>query len=291
MFGDRIPRKVHVMYERIPELEGPGRLGRHVNHDPRSLSFRVSRPMRAPSSVQHERMVPVFDQGDLGSCTGNASVGALGTAPLFSALPLSHPVLDESFAVKIYGEATSLDPFPGSYPPEDTGSDGLSAAKALKARGLISGYLHATDLPSMQAALQDTPVIVGVNWYSGFDRPDRNGHVSVSGVIRGGHEFEIVGMDVTAQTFTAVNSWGPGWGVNGTFNFSFSDMARLLSENGDCTQLLPLTAPVPTPTPATDEDIAAWWSASRDWANASHVGSNKTAARAALALARAKGLT
>ncbi|MFC4587824.1 hypothetical protein [Sphaerisporangium corydalis] len=28
-----------------------------------------------------ERALPILDQGDLGSCTGNAAAGALGTAP------------------------------------------------------------------------------------------------------------------------------------------------------------------------------------------------------------------
>lgn len=228
-----------------------------------------------------------------GNCTGNASVGALGTAPLYAALPAAHLTLNEDLAVQVYGDATRLDSFDGSYPPDDTGSDGLSAAKALKAHGLIAGYLHATDLTTMQAALQDTPVIVGVNWYAGFDRPDAGGHVKISGAIRGGHEFEVIGMDVVAQTFTAVNSWGPGWGVNGRFTFSFADMTRLLKEDGDCTQLLPLTAPVPTPTPPApgDADVTAWWVATKSWANSSHVGTNKTAARAALTLAKAKGLT
>jgi hypothetical protein len=300
VFGDRLPRTRNregepVTYQRIPEVHGRGRLGRHVNHDPRSLSFRVGRPVGALVSVLHERVTPVFDQGDLGSCTGNAAVGALGTAPLFAALPADHATLDESLAVAVYQDATQLDPFPGAYPPDDTGSDGLSAAKALKARGLISGYLHATDLVSMQAALQATPVIVGVNWYSGFDSPDSSGRVRVSGSVRGGHEFEVIGMDMTTGMFTAVNSWGASWGVNGRFKFSFTDMTRLFSEQGDCTQLLPLTAPVPTPTPPTpapaDRDLTVWWSKSSTWAASPHVGANRAAAKAAADLAKAKGLT
>jgi hypothetical protein len=275
---------------RIPETPVPGKpLGRHVNHDPRSLRFLVGQPARALASVRHERQVPVFDQGNLGSCTGNASVGALGTAPLFAALPATHPVLDESLAVKVYGEATALDDYPGTYPPDDTGSDGLSVAKALKARGLISGYLHATSLTAMQAALQDTPVIVGTNWLSGMDNPDSAGLVRATGQVRGGHEYEVIGMDLATQRFECVNSWGEGWGVQGHFFISFGDMTKLLAQNGDCTQLLPLTVTPPIPTPV-DADVAAWWSASKAWAASRHVGSNATAARAAQTLAKAKGL-
>jgi hypothetical protein len=100
---------------------------------------------------------PILDQGALGSCTGNAAAGALGTDPLYNTLPAGHPPLDEDFAVRVYSAATKIDPWPGDYPPDDTGSDGLSAAKACKALGLIPGYLHATSLDGMQAALQDTP--------------------------------------------------------------------------------------------------------------------------------------
>jgi C1A family cysteine protease len=230
------------------------RLGRNVNHDVRSLRYLVSSPARALQSTEHERVTPVLDQGSLGSCTGNASCGALGTKPIYDALPSGHPALDESLAVNIYSEATKIDPYDGTYPPTDTGSDGLSVAKVCTTMGFISGYLHATSLEAMQNALQDTPVIVGVNWYEGFDNPDSNGVVTVSGKVRGGHEFEVIGIDMEKSLFHAVNSWGTGWGVNGHFYFSFDSMTRLLSEDGDCTQLLPLTVPAPTPTP-TPTDV------------------------------------
>lgn len=235
------------------------RLGRHVNHDPRSLSFQVfAQPARTLKSVKHTRHIPVLDQGDLGSCTGNAAVGLAGTGTVFDALPSGHVVLDEALAVKVYSRATQIDPFSGTYPPTDTGSDGLSAAKAVKELGLIAGYTHATSLSAMQSALQDTAVMIGVNWYSGFDYPDSSGFVKVSGYVRGGHEFVVDEIDMEKQRFGATNSWGTGFGVNGRFYFSFADMTRLFNEDGDCTQLLPLTVPTPTPTPtpvATLEDI------------------------------------
>jgi hypothetical protein len=100
----------------------------------------------------------------------------------------------------------------------------------------------------MQSALQDTPVIVGVVWYEGFDNPDSAGRVRVSGQARGGHEFEVVGIDMDRQEFEGINSWGTGYGNDGHFYFSFADMDRLLHEWGDSTQLLPLTVDAPVPT-------------------------------------------
>jgi hypothetical protein len=276
----------------IPETVVPGRrLGRNVNHDPRSLRFLVQAPVaRTLVSVTHEREVPVFDQGNLGSCTGNAAVGAVGTAPLYETLDKNHPDLDEPLAVNVYSAATVLDDYPGTYPPTDTGSDGLSVAKACKNMGLISGYLHATNVAAMQAALQDTPVIVGVNWYEGFDNPDSNGLVKISGDVRGGHEFEVLGLDLDSKTFLAVNSWGTSYGVNGRFSFSFDTMDQLFSEEGDCTQLLPLTVPSPTPSP-TDPDLAEWWADTKEWAANPHQFHNSTiAAGAATKLATKKGL-
>lgn len=261
-----------IRYKRIPEHVVPGKpLGRHVRHDSRSLSFLV--PRTDPSTWQTmvwTRAIPILDQGNVGSCTGNAATGALGTMPLYTALKDQVDAglaLDEEAAVRLYSAATALDPYQGTYPPEDTGSDGLSVAKAVQSAGLISGYTHATSLDAMISALQTGPVIVGVNWYEGFDNPAAGGLVAISGEVRGGHEFEVTGVDVERQRFLAANSWGPGWGMQGYFTFSWDTMTQLLAEDGDCTQLLPLNVPAPTPTPPpqpanntysfTDDQVAA----------------------------------
>lgn len=292
------PASYTITRRHIPEQRVTGKpLGRHVNHDSRSLAYQVPARWLGATSTWYTRQIPILDQGNVGSCTGNASVGAVGTGPLFAALPQIHPALDEPYALKVYGKATELDGYPGTYPGQDTGSDGLSAAKACQQFGLIAGYLHATTLAAMVTALQTTPVIVGVNWYDSWDSPRANGVVAItSGArVRGGHEFEVVGVDVDAKTFRAANSWGTGYGDQGYFTFSWADMDRLLHEQGDCTQLLPLTAAPPTPkppipTPTTDPDLKAWWAACAPWARARHVRSNAAAAAAARALAKAKGL-
>lgn len=236
----------------------PGKpLGRHVNWDPRSLQFRViPQPARALRTVRHKRVIPILNQGNLGSCTGNAAVGAVGTSPLYEGLSSDHPALDQNLAVQVYSGATQIDPFGGTYLPTDTGSDGLSVAKVCQKKGLISGYLHATSLQGMQTALQDTPVIIGINWYEGFDDSDSSGLVKIAGQPRGGHEVEVIAVDFETQLFEAVNSWGESWGLKGHFFFSFADMDRLLHEYGDSTQLLPLSIPAPQPLVRTPEELA-----------------------------------
>jgi C1A family cysteine protease len=181
----------------------------------------------------HKRVVPIFDQGNIGSCTGNACAGALGTQPNTIG---NH--FDEEVALRLYCEATRLDWHWGHYPPTDTGSSGLAVAKAAKEAGYVRRYNHAFGLDQALRALVLAPVITGVSWYEGFDHPDSDGLVRISGSVRGGHEFCVVGLDVEKKTVRAANSWGTGWGDEGFFEFSWDDWGRLLDERGDVTQLV-----------------------------------------------------
>lgn len=244
----------------IDEHPGIGRLGRHVEHDPRSRAFALSEDLLPGtySSAVHTINIPVLDQGQVGSCTGHAAEALAGTDPLYGAIPLSiaaRPTgdagADHQQAVALYSAATRLDAIQGVYPPTDTGSTGVAVAKAAQKAGLISGYQHAFSLDAALKALSVMPLIVGVNWYEGFDRPDASGFVSISGSVRGGHEFLLYGLDGPGQRVLARNSWGTGFGLQGCFSFSFDDFGRLLGEQGDATAFVPLTAPAPVPTPPT----------------------------------------
>lgn len=238
-----------------------GRLGRHVRHDPRSLHYQVApRSLADLKSVRHRRYIPVLDQGDLGSCTGNAALGAVGTGALFQALagnagcPSENDAAkDEQQAVSLYSAATALDDYDGEYPPTDTGSDGLSVAKAAQRAGLISGYRHATSLEAALTALAAQPVITGVNWYEGMDSPDVDGLVLVTGQVRGGHEFVLDELDVDNRLVWFTNSWTESWGIDGRACIGWDDFGRLLDEQGDVTAFTPVTEPAPQPTPSNDD--------------------------------------
>lgn len=230
------------------------RLGRHVSHDSRSLAYLVkAKDPQELKSIRHEVHIPTLNQGDLGSCTGNAATGCLGSGPFWEeGLTVLNPtdaLVDETYAVNVYSDATKLDPFRGTYPPTDTGSDGLSVAKVLKNRGLISGYVHATTMAAVLTALSQTPVIAGLEWREDMFNPDPDGRIHITGAVAGGHEILVDELDVENQRIWIHNSWGPDWGVHGRAYFTWNDFATLLSRQGDVTQFVPITVPAPTPEP------------------------------------------
>lgn len=181
-------------------------LGRFIVHDERSRAY-PARRLSAISTIIHPRRVPIFNQKQLGSCTGNAEAGCLSTAPFTQEF-------NEVDAIGIYSAATEIDSIRGTYPPTDTGSSGLAVSKVAKDKGWISGYGHAFDVEAAFGALQLGPGIFGLDWYQGFDTPNAAGEVESLGLVRGGHEVEIVGVDVLNDLVWFVNSWGEEWGVD-----------------------------------------------------------------------------
>lgn len=230
------------------------RLGRNIKHDSRSLLYKAPESdLSTLKSVRHQRNIPVLDQGDLGSCTGNAGTGCLGTAAFWETtntiLSPTDANMDEQFAIKLYSDATKADNYQGDYPPDDTGSDGLSIAKVLKSRGLISGYTHATSLNAAITALATQPVIVGIDWYNDMFNPDADGRVHPTGGVAGGHEIVFDELDVENQRLWFTNSWGTSWGVDGRAYLTYDDFNKLMKRDGDVTVFTPITAPAPQPTP------------------------------------------
>lgn len=216
----------------VGRIAGAGRLGRHVNHDEASRAYPVRAllgPTRARRAVLHRRHVAIYDQGNLGSCTGQALAGCLSTGPF------RHRYSTQRYPRMFYRHATELDPWPGSWPPEDTGSDGLSVCKVAVAHGIIRGYTWGFSLTDLLDTLQAQPLIVGTAWKGGMDAPDSSGLVHAVGDDRGGHEYCAVGDDPERRRVRFANSWTAGWGDGGYFDLAYDDLASLLADNGDVT--------------------------------------------------------
>lgn len=260
-----------IYFRRLEPLPGnPHALGRNVKHDPSSRRFAhpvaavADKPVEWPVRIRPlDQDLPVLFQGHsfngTGSCTGNSGTGdeasdATGrTGQTTDAL--SGAVLDEQYALQLYADATAVDDYQGTFPAEDTGSDGLSIAKVLKARGLISSYTHILSYDAALTAIQNGPFITGTNWYQGMFNPDADGVVRIAedDQVAGGHEYLVIGraMIQGRLMWKFRNSWGSGFADGGDFYMEDPTYRRLLSEDGDGTVLhwTDIVTPAPAPDP------------------------------------------
>jgi hypothetical protein len=211
-------------------------LGRRPEFDERSRRFAA--PTTAePRTVLWAHLGSALNQRKLGACTGFATAHACNTRPTHK--PRGR-LLNDDDARSIYSRATQLDPFPGWYDLEtgkvDTGSSGLAACKAALERGHITRYEWAFGFDHLLSALQSGPVMLGTWWYESMFRTNAGGYITISGDRVGGHEYLILGCNMRSRYFTALNSWGDGWGLEGRFRIPFDDARRLLHEDGDAVQ-------------------------------------------------------
>ena len=211
------------------------RLGRHIDHDPRSWSFPAASANQV-ESVKHEAVGLPLNQEAHRCSTAHALCAALDSGPNIGA----GKVATESLAIQVYERAGEMDSVRRAG--SEAGSSGLMACKAARELGLIRSYTHAFGLEHALGALTLRPVMTGVNWYSSFDEPDQaTGLVEIGAdaFLRGGHEVLADEIDLERELVWFWNSWGTHYGIGGRFCMSFDTWGRLLGEHGDVT--VPLT--------------------------------------------------
>lgn len=210
---------------------------------------------------------PVRDQGDSGSCTGNASGGFFDSLynqqTKYFRTPV--PVNDYFSATFIYAEERVYD---GSF-PQDAGSDSRSAMQVLNKKGaclnsqmpMIASQAaqEITVMPTPLQVIQAEPYKIGAyhrvlldDELQGFRGCLASGYCRIIGIpvyegIQsnecaetgllpipastdtpiGGHELLVYGYDDTQQVELVRNSWGIGWGLMGNLKIPYGYYAAV----------------------------------------------------------------
>jgi hypothetical protein len=223
----------------IPELVVPGKpLGRHIHIDSRSTNFPAETATEIVSVTHASTGLPL-DQ-TRGSCTAEATCGALNSAPHFGTgargqAPLTQPDADALYNAESILQGT------GPVPPNDPGGSGTEVCQAAKNAGMLRGYQHATGIDAALGALVIRPVITGINWFTSFDACDpATGIIAIAptATVRGGHEIVATQIDALEELVWFWQSWGLGvYGLNGTGRFAmrFDTWSTLLTQGGDVT--------------------------------------------------------
>ena len=230
--------------------------------DHRDLFYSAVAPRLAtlPQKVDmRSKCSPVEDQGQLGSCTANALVGALE----FLEVKDGAPFADLSRLFVYYNERV----IEGTV-DQDSGAFIRDGIKTLAKQGVctetqwpykvskfakkpsracysaakkhrIVSYHRITTVDEMRGCLAEGfPFAFGFTVYEAFESPA----VAKSGVLNmpgpkekvvGGHAVMGVGYDDGARRFIIRNSWGSDWGQKGYFTmpYDYLDPASNLADD------------------------------------------------------------
>lgn len=224
--------------------------------DPRAPKFHDFRTVESsvalPTLVDlRAKCPPVYDQGDLGSCTGNAlaghvqfTIGKEGKKPWFTPSRLfiyyNERVIENS--VKQDAGATIADGVTtlkvnGAPPESDWWYDVAKFAvkpnkkvytEAAKTMVVDALSFDNTNLDALRTCLASgSPFVFGFSVYESFESSTvaRTGVVPMpksSEELLGGHAVMAVGYDHVKQVFIVRNSWGPDWGKKGYFTIPYA---------------------------------------------------------------------
>ena len=222
-------------------------------HTPSSQTLATVAPMpypipgkaaSLPQTVDlRPHMPPVYDQGQLGSCTANAlcclmqALDEIQGSRLFlyyNERALEGTVASDAGATLADGirclktqgvcPETTWPYVPRQFarkPPPPC------YANALKHEAL-SVYSVPLALGSLKAALTaGHPIAIGIRVYSSFESPSvaKTGNVPLpqkGEAVLGGHAVVVVGFSDATQAFLVRNSWGTMWGIKGYFTLPYA---------------------------------------------------------------------
>jgi C1A family cysteine protease len=236
----QIPQRVTARLGWVPDIP-----------DFRDKMYGAVRPIPStlPSLIDLRPQCPrVEDQGELGSCTANALIGALEFLEMKDKVRFT-----ELSRLFVYYNERVIE---GSV-NSDAGAMLRDGIKTLAKQGVCSetnwpydikgftkkppkgcyqeaekhqilSYARINTVDEMRATLAEGfPFVFGFAVYEGF----QSAQVSKSGVVNlpekgekqvGGHAVLAVGYDDATKRFTVRNSWGTGWGMKGYFTIPYA---------------------------------------------------------------------
>ena len=183
-----------------------------------------------PTKVDlRKKCPPVYDQGQLGSCTANAVAGAVEFDQMKERLP---QIFLPSRLFIYYNERVIEGACPEPMWPyliNKLKNKPSAACYTEAAKHTAVSYQRLVQsLTQMQGCLASGyPFVFGFTVYESFesDAVARSGHAPMpeSGeVVGGGHAVCAVGYDMAQRWFLCRNSWGKGWGMKGYFTIPFA---------------------------------------------------------------------
>jgi hypothetical protein len=205
-------------------------LGRQKVHDPRSKAFpagaMVDRSKWVSKTVRLYDPAPNPNQCH-GECTGCAKAMQFNAA----GNRVKGHSLGMDTAHSFYHLATTLDPFPGTWPPDDTGSSGLASAKAAATLLGAGEYRHVFNgADGVVQLIQEGHVVsVGTWWYDNMFNPDVLGLIEPTGPRVGGHQYAARGYDLKRDE-VIIRCW---WGSYRDVRISRDHLNQLLLDGGD----------------------------------------------------------
>jgi C1A family cysteine protease len=220
--------------------------------DTRDKKFKVSQYIPVPTKADLSTVIPtIYDQGKVGSCTGNAIAAAIEydqitQNKLLDFIPsrlfiyynermmegtinqdCGACIRDGIKAVNVYG-ACKETIWPYIESQFATKPIDQAYQDALLHKSIEYSSLNGTNINELKACIaQGHPFVFGFQVYQYFESEE----MSKGGILRmpqpgeghcGGHAVTSVGYSDEKQAFLIRNSWGPKWGINGHFWMPYS---------------------------------------------------------------------
>ena len=206
---------------------------------------------KLPASVDlRPKCPPVYDQGQLGSCTGNAIAGAIQFGRrkakqkpdfvpsrlfiYYNERVIEHTVNTDAGAqirdgIKCAVNQGACNEKTWPYNIAQFTKQPPAAAYQEAKKYQVTSYSRVTQtLSQLKGCLANGyPFVFGFTVYESFESQQ----VAQTGVMTmpapkekvvGGHAVLAVGYDDASQSFIIRNSWGPGWGQKGYFTMPYA---------------------------------------------------------------------